>query len=133
MLRSLNPADQLARIDLALRSAAPDLARQQARVLAAEIADDGEIRVYTDRPAMMVAGHWLLDIEAGAWRLPTSVSLADLAEHARRADQPCPAIVHIGESAGGQLFVDLEAVGALSVDARLLVWRRRSCDARLHR
>ena len=132
LLRSLNPADRLARIDLALRSAAPDLARQQARVLAAEIADDGEIRLYTDRPAMMVARHWLLDIDAGAWRLPASVSLADLAEHARMADQPCPAIVHIGESAGGQLFVDLEAVGALSIDAPAR-WRPRSCDVRQHR
>jgi two-component SAPR family response regulator len=117
LLRSLNPADRLARIDLALRSAASDLARQQARVLAIEIADDGEIRLYTDRPAMIVAEHWLLDIDAGAWRLPASVSLVDLAEHARRANQPCPAIVHIGESAGGQLFVDLEGVGALSIDA----------------
>ncbi|HVE19019.1 MAG TPA: LysM peptidoglycan-binding domain-containing protein [Ilumatobacteraceae bacterium] len=117
LLRSLNPADRLARMDLALRSAAPDLARQQTRVLAAEIADDGEIRLYTDRPAMMVARHWLLDVEAGAWRLPASVSLADLAERARMADQPCPAIVHIGECGGGQLFVDLEALGALSIDA----------------
>ena len=116
LLRSLNPADRLARIDLALRGAAADLARQQARVLAAEIADDGEIRLYTDRPAMLVARHWIVDIDAGAWRLPAEVSLADLAE-ARGASQPCPAIVHIGESAGGQLFVDLEAVGALSIDA----------------
>jgi hypothetical protein len=45
------------------------------------------------------------------------VPLADLADDARRASQPCPAIVHLGESAGGQLFVDLEAVGSLSVDA----------------
>lgn len=117
LLRSLNPADRLARIDLALRGAAADLARQQARVLAAEIADDGEIRLYTDRPAMLVARHWFVDIDAGAWRLPADVSLADLADGARGANQPCPAIVHIGESAGGQLFVDLEAVGSLSVDA----------------
>ena len=117
LLRSLNSADRLARIDLALRCAAPHLARQQTRVLAAEIADDGEIRLYTDRPAMIVGRHWLLDIDAGAWRLPANVSLADLAEDARGANQPCPAIVHIGESAGGQLFVDLEAVGALSIDA----------------
>ena len=117
LLRSLNPADRLVRIDLALRCAAADLARQQARVLAAEIADDGEIRIYTDRPAMLVARHWLVDIDAGAWRLPASVSLADLADGACGANQPCPAIVHLGESAGGQLFVDLEAVGALSIDA----------------
>jgi hypothetical protein len=119
LLRSLSPADQLARIDLALRCAAADLARQQARVLAVEIAGDGEIRLYIDRPAMPVAPHWLLDVDASAWRLQADVSLAELATDARRANQPCPALVHIGESAGGQLFVDLEAVGLLSVDAPL--------------
>jgi LysM domain-containing protein len=117
LLRSLSTADRLARIDLALRCAAPDLARQQARALAAEIADDGEIRLYTDRPATLVAQRWLLDIEAGAWRLPANVSLVDLADDARRSNQPCPALIHIGESAGGHLFVDLEAVGLLSVEA----------------
>jgi hypothetical protein len=117
LLRSLSAAERLARLDLALRCAAPALARQQARVLAAEIADDGEIRVYTDRPAVAVADRWLLDIEAGAWRLPSTVSLVDLAGDARDVNQPCPAIVHIGESAGGHLFVDLEAVGVLGIDA----------------
>ena len=114
---SLNDADRLVRIDLALRCAAPDLAGQLARPLAVEISDDGEIRLYPDRPAMVVSEHWKLDIESGAWRLPAEVPLADLADDARRANQPCPAIVHLGESAGGQLFVDLEAVGSLSVDA----------------
>jgi nucleoid-associated protein YgaU len=117
LLRTLTPADQLARIDLALRSAAADLARQHARALAIEIADDGEVRLYTDRPATVVADGWLLDVEAGTWRLPAEVSLADLADRSRRVSQPCPAIIHIGESAGGHLFVDLEAVGVLSVDA----------------
>jgi LysM domain len=117
LLRSLTPADQLARIDLALRCAAPDLARQHARALAIEIGDDGEIRLYTDRATSLVAEHWLLDDESAAWRLPARVSLGDLAESARRSNQPCPAIVHLGESAGGQLFVDLEAVGLLSIDA----------------
>ena len=117
VLRSLSAGDRLARIDLALRCAAPDLAGQMARPLAVEISEDGEIRLYPDRPAMVVSEHWKLDIESGAWRLPAEVSLVDLADDARRANQPCPAIVHIGESAGGQLFVDLEAVGSLSVDA----------------
>ena len=117
LLRSLTPTDQLARIDLALRCAAPHLARQNARVLAAEVADDGEIRLYTDRPAMLVAEHWIVDVEAGAWRLPATVTLAELARCTQSARQPCPAIIHLGESAGGQIFVDLEAVGVLSIDA----------------
>ena len=117
LMRSLSTTDQLARIDVALRSAAADLVRQQSRVLAIEVAEEGEIRLYTDRPATTVADHWLLDIDAEAWRLPATVSLRDLAHGARRSHQPCPALVHIGESAGGHLYVDLEAVGLLSVDA----------------
>ena len=117
LLRSLSPADRLARLDLALRDATPRLVRQQARILAAEIADDGEIRLYTDRVATVVADRWFLDIEAGAWRLPANVSILDLADAARDVGQPCPAIVHIGESAGGHLFVDLEAIGVLSIEA----------------
>ena len=117
LLRSLNRVEQLARVDLAVRCAAPGLVRQQARVLAVEIADDGEIRVYADRVAPIVARHWLFDVDAGAWRLPANVPLVDLADDARRVNQPCPALIHIGESAGGQLFVDLEAIGILSIDA----------------
>jgi LysM repeat protein len=117
LLRSLTPTDQLARIDLALRCAAPVLTRQNARTLAAEVADDGEIRLYTDRPAMLLPDHWILDVEGGAWRLPAHVTLSDLARCAQTAGQPCPALIHLGESAGGQLFVDLEAVGVLSIEA----------------
>ena len=117
VLRALNADEQLARIDPALRSVARELAGQQARPLALEIDDDGEIRLYTDQPAMTVAPRWLLDIDCGAWRLPAAVSLAELADDARRSNQPCPAIIHLGASAGGQLFVDLEAIGSLVVDA----------------
>jgi LysM domain len=117
LFRSLSSADQLARIDLALRSAAHDLAEQQARPLAIEINDDGEIRLYTDRPAGAVSPRWLLDVDSGAWRLPADVTLAELAGDARRSSQPCPAILHLGESAGGRLFLDLEAVGSLTIDA----------------
>ncbi|MEP7203854.1 MAG: LysM peptidoglycan-binding domain-containing protein [Ilumatobacteraceae bacterium] len=117
LLRSLTPADRLARVDLALRSSGPDLAHQHARAVAIEVAEDGDIRLYTDRLASVVARHWILDIDAGAWRLPAAVSLTDLADTALGLNQPCPAIVHIGETAGGDLFMDLEAVGVLSIDA----------------
>jgi hypothetical protein len=86
-------------------------------VLAAEVAEDGEIRLYTDRPAMLIAEHWIVDVEAGAWRLPATVTLAELDRCTQSAGQPCPAIIHLGQSAGGQIFLDLEAVGVLSIDA----------------
>ncbi len=117
LLRSLTPTDQLARIDLAVRCAAPVLTRQNARTLAAEVAGDGEIRLYMDRPAMLLPEHWILDVEAGAWRLPAYVTLPELARCLQTDGQPCPALIHLGESAEGQLFIDLEAVGVLSIDA----------------
>ena len=117
LLRALSAPEQLARLDLALRCVAPGLARQQARVLAAEVADDGGIRVYPDRPATVVAERWTLDIDGSVWLLSADTPIVDLAVDACAVDQPCPAIVHIGESAGGHLFVDLEAIGVLSVDA----------------
>ncbi|HEY0518739.1 MAG TPA: LysM domain-containing protein [Ilumatobacteraceae bacterium] len=117
LLRSVNAADQLLRLDLAVRCAATSLARQHALVIAVEVADNGDIRLFTDRPAHDVADNWVLDIEGGAWRLPAEVPIAALVDDARRVHQPCPAIVHLGKTAVGQLFVDLEAVGLLSVDA----------------
>ncbi|HSB86413.1 MAG TPA: LysM peptidoglycan-binding domain-containing protein [Ilumatobacteraceae bacterium] len=115
-LRASSDTDGWARLDLAVRAAAPHLAAQPARILAAELSDDGELRVYIDRPAM--AGEpWTLDSDAGAWRLPAHVSLVQLAADARRVTQPCPAMVHLGDTARGRLFVDVEAIGLLGIDA----------------
>ncbi|HEY7626727.1 MAG TPA: hypothetical protein VH761_06660 [Ilumatobacteraceae bacterium] len=115
-MRALSEPERWPRLDVALRAAAPHLAAQQARVLAAELAVDGELRLYTDRPAL-VSEPWKLDIDAGAWLLPASIPIVDLAADARRAMQPCPAIVHIGDTERGQLFVDIEAIGVLAIDA----------------
>jgi nucleoid-associated protein YgaU/two-component SAPR family response regulator len=116
-LRTLTPGDQLARLDLSLRSTASFLARQNVRALAVEIAIDGEVRLHTDRPAMIAAPHWDVDEPGRVWSLSRHVSLGDLAPQARESAQPCPAIVHIGASTFGELFVDLEAVGLLGIDA----------------
>jgi two-component SAPR family response regulator len=117
VLRSLTRADQLARLDLALRSAAAFLSRQNVRAVAIEVAADGEVRLHTNRPAMITAPHWDVDETGRAWSLSRHVSLGDLAAQARESAQPCPAIVHVGASSVGELFVDLEAVGLLGIDA----------------
>ncbi|HZY08206.1 MAG TPA: LysM peptidoglycan-binding domain-containing protein, partial [Ilumatobacteraceae bacterium] len=93
-LRTLTPGDQLARLDLSLRSTASFLARQNVRALAVEIAIDGEVRLHTDRPAMIAAPHWDVDEPGRVWSLSRHVSLGDLAPQARESAQPCPAIVH---------------------------------------
>jgi hypothetical protein len=120
VLRSLDNAERLARLDVAIRNVAGELAAQRASIVAIEIADDGEIRLSPDRPATSTSAststRWLVDDE-GTWRLPASVALADLAAGSRHGMQPCPALVHLGTSAGGDLFVDLEAIGVLGIDA----------------
>ncbi|MFT3851480.1 MAG: bacterial transcriptional activator domain-containing protein [Ilumatobacteraceae bacterium] len=117
-LRRVAVPERVARLDVALRGAAADLAAQGARVVAVEATDAGELRVTTDRSAVPGgSGHWTLDADGRTWALASRWSLEDLAETGRRsAAAPCPALAHVGSTERGQLYVDLEAVGLLAVD-----------------
>ncbi len=116
LLRSLNAHERLARLDLALRSAAPSLAAQSASVHAAVMFDTGDVSLFLRGSAAPAVPEWKLDLHANTWRLSGKVPLTALADQARLCAQPCPAMVHIGGVAdGGELFVDLEAIGTLLV------------------
>ena len=116
LLRSLDAPERIARIDLALRAAAPSLAEQGASVLAVLVHDSGEIRLFLRGSALPEHDGWVLDPHAGTWTLSAQVTLAELAPLARRCAQPCPALVHLGGvEGGGELFIDLEAIGRLMV------------------
>ena len=116
LLRSLDAPERLARVDLALRAAAPTLAEQGASVLAVLVHDTGEIRLFLRGAATPEHDGWALDPHAGTWTLSARVTLAELAPLARRCAQPCPALVHLGGvEGGGELFVDLEGIGRLMV------------------
>lgn len=116
LLRSLSAAEQLARLDLALRAAAPSLASQAASVLAVVMHDSGEIRLFLRGAATPDDPDWSLELHANTWVLAGSTSLSTLAPRARTSAQPCPALVHVGGvDEGGELFVDLEAVGTMLV------------------
>ena len=118
LLRSLNAQERLARLDLALRSAAPSLAAQAAFVQAAVLYDAGDVCLFLRGSATPALSEWKVDVHANTWRMSGAVSLTDLAEHARQCAQPCPAMVHIGGlPEGGELFVDLEAVGVFEVQS----------------
>jgi len=118
LLRSMNAQERLARLDLALRSAAPSLAAQSASVHAAVMYDTGDLCLFLRGSATPSMTEWKLDLHANTWRLSGAVSLAALAEPARLCAQPCPAMAHIGGVAeGGELFVDLEAIGVLLVQS----------------
>lgn len=116
LLRSLDAGERIARLDLALRAAAPSLAAQSASVAAALVGDDGEITLFLRGAAVPEDALWRVDLHGNSWHLPAAASLASLAERARRSAAPCPAMVHLGGAVtGGDVFVDLEGVGSLSV------------------
>ena len=118
LLRTLNAQERLARLDLALRSAAPSLASQAAFVQAAVMYDAGDVLLFLRGSATPALPEWKVDLHANTWRMSGAVSLTALAEHARQCAQPCPAMVHIGGvPEGGELFVDLEAVGVFAVQS----------------
>lgn len=115
-LRAVGGAELLARLDLALRVAAPDIAAQNDRIVAVEAQSNGELRLTTDRISTPISGPWQLDVDECTWVLAPRWSLEDLAASARHTAAPCPALAHVGSTDGGQLYVDLEAVGFLAVD-----------------
>lgn len=115
-LAELSDLDRIARVDLALRAAASDLADQQAQVRAVTISDDGQVALLLNVAATPVARYWRLDPGRNAWILPADVDITTVSDDARRSAQPCPAIAHLGRSADGELFVDLEAFGLLAIE-----------------
>jgi hypothetical protein len=118
-LRSLSPLDRLVRLDVTVRAVAATLidgrAAPSVQVLAAIVHDDGRVDITLSAdatpapPFEAISPDW--------WRLSASVALHDVAPIACRAGLPSPALVHLGASEGGELFVDLEALGLLAIDA----------------
>ncbi|MBI4885089.1 MAG: hypothetical protein HY826_13650, partial [Actinobacteria bacterium] len=99
-----------------LRAAGADLAAQRAAVLAAVLGDDGEVCLFLRGSAIPSDDNWQLDLNANTWKLSAETPLDSLIAKARLCAQPCPALVHVGGvTHGGELFIDLEAVGVLSV------------------
>ena len=118
LLRSLGPAERLARLDMALRAAAVDVADHGAVVTAAVLGNDGDVRIFLNPAITPTTQLWQADLHGGSWSLAASVELGVLAAGARESAHPCPALVHIGALPdGGELFVDLEAVGVLAVES----------------
>ena len=123
ILRSLGASERAVRLDLALRSAGHALGGSGGFVRAAILSDAGDVTVLLDRPGHLPPGVWSADRRADRWFLAAEVSTDQLVDTARLAGQPCPAVVHVGAlvadggyEASGDVFVDLEAFGVLSID-----------------
>ncbi len=123
VLRSLAESERIARLDIVLRAAASALAADHGSVavLGAIVSLDGEIDVLLSGAAAVVPEPWT-SVTAHRWRLAARVGLEAIANSARHSNQPCPALAHLGAttangSISAELFVDLEALGLLVIEA----------------
>ena len=117
-LRTLRADERVARVDLALRAAAHDLAAQHATVLAVTVGERGEVRLHLRGAAVPGDARWQLDVLRCTWTLGAQVSLAELGLAAGDTLQPCPALWHVGNSPdGGDVYVDVEAWGVVAIDS----------------
>ncbi|WP_420451666.1 LysM peptidoglycan-binding domain-containing protein [Ilumatobacter sp.] len=114
-LRTIDPGERAARVDVAVRAIAHRVAGTGAAVGTVRVDPDGEVTVRLTGPAD-VQRPW---VGAGAtWTLPASVPIEMLADEARRVGAPCLALVTIGiDESGADVLLDLEAAGTTVVDA----------------
>src|SRR5688572_17149749 len=112
-LRNIVAGEHLARVDLAIRAATLPLIESGQRMLAALASPEGSIEIVASGPASLPAMWQGAD---DRWVLPASVPLETVAADARQVNAPCPALVQLGiDDSGRDVYVDLEAVGALEV------------------
>ena len=123
VLRELDRGERVARLDVALRAAAHDLgvAGASVRVLGVIASTDGQLDLLLSGETTAASAPWQ-QVSGHRWRLPARVALTELAEAARHSQHPCPALAHLGatrldDALMAELFVDLEAVGVLAIDA----------------
>ena len=124
LVRGIDRGESVARLDVALRAVANELVDRApgVGVLGVLLFDDGALEMMLAGPVPSATQPWVSSSPT-RWCLAADVDLVALAGAARRANQPCPALAHLGSvpSAGevghAELFVDLEAIGLLTIDA----------------
>ncbi len=106
--------DGIARLDTALRSlaalhTAPGGPTPQVLLRTT----DGTIDVYLAHPITPAQPPWTADADGRIWTLLAAARL-DRAE----MPAPCPALIQLGTASdGAELYIDLEAIGILTIDA----------------
>lgn len=125
LLRRLGSDERIVRLDVAVRAAASALVEHApgVGVIGAIVDPIGRIDLLLAGAAAMATPPWTA-VGDHRWRVDATIDLVDLADAARRSGQPCPALCHLGATPlddgnePGQLFVDLEAIGLLTIQAR---------------
>lgn len=115
-LRTIEPGEGAARLDIALRAAAHELAETGTQIGLVRLSTDGHVLLRLTNAGRLEAP-W---VGIGQdWELPASIPIELLADAARRAGTPCVALTQIGVDAlGRSVLVDLEAAGVTAVEAR---------------
>jgi len=129
VLRAVSDPERIARIEVTLRAVASELVSSASGagtcvgVLGLITDAVGRIDVLLTGPVPSLPAPFVM-VSPHCWRLDAAVDIAELASAAARSNQPCPALAHIGSTPielalggpeDGQLFIDLEAVGLLTV------------------
>jgi nucleoid-associated protein YgaU len=119
-LRTIDPGERAARVDIAVRSIAHQITGTGTQVGTVRIAPDGELIARLTNDARLDAP-WVGTQEIGqrkTWTLPASVPIEMLSDDARQAGQPCLALVTVGVDADGRdVLLDLEAAGITAIEA----------------
>jgi hypothetical protein len=76
----------------------------------------GALEVTVDRPLAGVPPHWHRGGDAASIVLGREVPIAVLVEGAGSAPSPCPALVMFGLDDDAELYVDLEALGLVTLE-----------------
>lgn len=114
-LRTIDAGERSARIDIATRAIAYRVAETDVRIGTVRASQDGELTVRLTAPAHLDAPWVGTD---STWVLPGSVPIELLSGDARRAGQPCHALVTVGIDAEGRdVLLDLEAPSATLIEA----------------
>jgi nucleoid-associated protein YgaU len=115
-LRSVEPGEGAARLDIALRAAARHLAETGARVGLVRLGHDGRVALRLTADAVLPAPWTGTGCD---WELAGSIPIELLADDARRAGAPCVALAYIGiDDEDDDVLIDLEAAGVFAVEAR---------------
>jgi hypothetical protein len=116
-LRTIGADERLLRVDIAIRAAATQLAARDRQIQAVMVDDHGAVEIVltascpADDPFTSIGDRWYL-----AATVPTD----SLGPSARPVGAPCVSLVQLGVTSDGRdLYVDLEALAVLAVDATI--------------
>ena len=114
-LRTIGADERLLRVDIAVRAAASQLCTRDRQILAVMVDEHGAVEIVLTAPCR--ADEPFVS-NGDRWQLAATTATDSLVPAARPVGAPCVSLVQLGVTADGRdLYVDLEALTLLAVDA----------------